>query len=98
MTKITKKQTISLISAEGAPVDGNLISAFAGPLADFEVKVHARSGATWTVLKGHMTETLMYSHVNAMEWTLQASGGTADIEIVQDGESRWIEYVNGCTR
>ena len=40
-------------------------------------------------------EPLMYSHVNAVEWALEAVHGTAEIEIVDNGESRWIEYQEG---
>ena len=41
------------------------------------------------------SEVIMYSHVNTIEGTLMATSGTANIEIVEDGESRWIDYRNG---
>jgi hypothetical protein len=40
-------------------------------------------------------ETVMYSHVSAIEWTLAMTGGTAEIEIVEDGRERWIDYQDG---
>lgn len=40
-------------------------------------------------------ETIMYSHVSAMEYVLADAYGSGDIEIVEDGESRWIDYRDG---
>lgn len=37
----------------------------------------------------------MYAHLNTIERTLTATRGTADIEIIENGESRWIEYRAG---
>ena len=62
---------------------------------DFEVKLHVRGRKPKSILKGRMTMALMYSHVNVAEWVLQGTGGTAEIEIIENGESRWIEYANG---
>jgi hypothetical protein len=48
-----------------------------------------------TLYTGH-SETAMYSHVSAIEMALMlAHDATAEIEIVEDGESRWIEYRDG---
>lgn len=96
MTKAKANQTINAITDKGEALNRPLTTAFTGPVSEFEVKLYSpRVAFGKTVLKGRMTETLMYSHVNAIEWTLSAVGGTAEIEIEQDGESRWIQYADG---
>jgi hypothetical protein len=41
------------------------------------------------------SESIMYSHVTAVEFTLSACHATADIEIIDNGESRYLNYVGG---
>ena len=41
------------------------------------------------------SERIMYSHVSAMEYILMDTLGTGDIEIIEDGKSRWIDYRDG---
>jgi len=64
----------------------------------YEVNLHSISlpagERVQTVYTGD-DETVMYSHVSAIEWTLVACYGTAEIEIVDAGASRWIEYQEG---
>jgi hypothetical protein len=68
----------------------------------FEVLLHATRPLTaWdrkrvkTIYKG-TDEAVMYSYVNALEFALEtANDGGAEIEIIQDGQSRWIEYRDG---
>jgi hypothetical protein len=50
--------------------------------------------AVQTIYTGE-DEYIMYSHVSAVEFTLMACYGTAEIEIVDAGVSRWIEYQEG---
>jgi hypothetical protein len=48
-----------------------------------------------TIYQG-TSEAVMYSHVSAVELALMATyDGAVDIEIIQDGHSRWLEYRDG---
>jgi len=53
-------------------------------------------GTTRGVYRGSAADdTDMYSHLSTVEDTLAAVRATADIEIIENGESRWIEYRAG---
>ena len=49
-----------------------------------------KSFAVWT----GDDEAILYSHVNAFEYALEGQGN-GELEIVEDGESRWITYRDG---
>jgi len=66
--------------------------------ARFTVNLHTvnliTGDAVQEVYRGD-SETEMYSHVSAIEHTLALTRATADIEIVEDGRERWIDYQDG---
>lgn len=57
----------------------------------------ARKGPESTPQKLYQgnSETNMYSHVSAVELVLSSTYESGNIEIVEHGESRWIDYITG---
>ena len=63
------------------------------PPKRYTVHLHG-SAKTTQIYRGNST-SVMYSHVTAVETTLKETHGTAEIEIVENGESRWVQYRDG---
>jgi len=63
-------------------------------MTSYEIIVYAPGAPPRTVHMG-TSEADMYSHLNAVEGTLQATCATAHIEVSRGRRSRWISYHQG---
>lgn len=62
----------------------------------YEVKLHARVREV-TIYRGN-DEMDMFSHIYAVVSTLETTRQSAEIEVIKDGQSEWIEYDKGRRR
>lgn len=64
-------------------------------MRNYQIHLHTSDSVYAVVYCDYNTESHMYSHLNAIEHTLEALRATTEIEIIENGESRWIEYRDG---